>query len=427
MTLAPRPKVFISSTVYDFRDLRSALKSWIENRGFDVLMSEYNDFSKPLDVSTYDACLEAIRNCQYFVLLIGGRAGAYYDKNNRISVTRREYREAYECLQQRRLKILSFVRKEIWNVRADRKALQEALSEDYCRTHGIAQEERKELVAHKSELVNDADDILAFIAEVAKEEEVAKASLTGGPFPIGNWVHSFDNFSEITDALRMQFLLSSDTDTMAVKANLEQELLSDLQQLMRKKNGTIERVTRRASASRDAFAGDLMAASDFDPLHLNHIMEYSLFGLSAGYWLDCRALDAAINSGCFLEIDVEGSAYRIGLVQKAMIDLRNGITRLKDMKSQFETKITEFNTAFLKNAQTKQGAQIPNHFLIVLYAMADAQDNVIDLISALLSFLQGNLLKLNELKLRPSSPLAKGSDNMFKEVPTIEELRSAMS
>jgi hypothetical protein len=35
---AQRPKVFISSTIYVFRDLRSALKYWLEELGYDVLL-----------------------------------------------------------------------------------------------------------------------------------------------------------------------------------------------------------------------------------------------------------------------------------------------------------------------------------------------------------------------------------------------------
>lgn len=39
-----KPVVFISSTIYDFRDLRSALKFWLEEFGYEVMASEWNDF-----------------------------------------------------------------------------------------------------------------------------------------------------------------------------------------------------------------------------------------------------------------------------------------------------------------------------------------------------------------------------------------------
>ena len=37
-------------TVYDFLDLRSALKLWLEEYGYDVLMSEFDDCTQVPDL-----------------------------------------------------------------------------------------------------------------------------------------------------------------------------------------------------------------------------------------------------------------------------------------------------------------------------------------------------------------------------------------
>ncbi len=66
-----RPRIFISSTVYDFRDLRSALKFWLEEFGYEVLLSEANDFPQNPSDGSYDSCLDVIDGCDYFVLLVG--------------------------------------------------------------------------------------------------------------------------------------------------------------------------------------------------------------------------------------------------------------------------------------------------------------------------------------------------------------------
>jgi hypothetical protein len=50
-----RPTIFLSSTIYDFSDLRSALKDYLEDRGCRVLASEYTDFTRPLDTHSYEA------------------------------------------------------------------------------------------------------------------------------------------------------------------------------------------------------------------------------------------------------------------------------------------------------------------------------------------------------------------------------------
>jgi hypothetical protein len=63
------PTFFLSSTIYDFRDLRSAVKFYLEELGCRVLASEYNDFLKPLDRHSYEACLKAIEQTDYFVLV----------------------------------------------------------------------------------------------------------------------------------------------------------------------------------------------------------------------------------------------------------------------------------------------------------------------------------------------------------------------
>jgi hypothetical protein len=42
-----KPAVFISSTVHDFRDLRSALKFWLEELGYEV-MAKYAPVDNPI-------------------------------------------------------------------------------------------------------------------------------------------------------------------------------------------------------------------------------------------------------------------------------------------------------------------------------------------------------------------------------------------
>jgi Domain of unknown function (DUF4062) len=78
-----RPTIFISSTIYDFRDMRSAIKDHLEENGCRVLASEFNDFTKPLDKHSYQACLDTIQQADFFLLLVGTRVGGWYDQPNR--------------------------------------------------------------------------------------------------------------------------------------------------------------------------------------------------------------------------------------------------------------------------------------------------------------------------------------------------------
>jgi hypothetical protein len=126
-----RPRIFVSSTIYDFRDLRSAVKFWLEKLGYDVQMSDHADFDKPLDTNSYDACLRAIDTCQYFVLFIGSRVGGPYNNIDRTSITRMEYRRAYERFKSGKLTLVPFVRREVWDIREDRKALTAYLTSEF--------------------------------------------------------------------------------------------------------------------------------------------------------------------------------------------------------------------------------------------------------------------------------------------------------
>lgn len=74
-----KPRIFISSTILDFADLRSSLRYWLTEAAFDVQMSEHSDFDKDSSMNSYEACLETIATCEYFILIIGSRKGGMYD------------------------------------------------------------------------------------------------------------------------------------------------------------------------------------------------------------------------------------------------------------------------------------------------------------------------------------------------------------
>src|SRR4051812_45860765 len=90
-----RLTVFVSSTIRDFGPVRRDLKTWLEARGINARMSEYNDFPVARGVHSHDACLAAIAGCNLYVLLVGDRFGGRY-KGTPKSITWREYDEAYE-------------------------------------------------------------------------------------------------------------------------------------------------------------------------------------------------------------------------------------------------------------------------------------------------------------------------------------------
>jgi hypothetical protein len=223
-----RPTIFISSTIYDFRDLRGAIKDHLESNGCRVLASEFNDFTKPLDQHSYQACLDTIAQADYFLLLIGTRVGGLVDKANRISITRQEYRTAYELAQTGKIRLLSFVRDEVWTHRQDVKELQKYLESLTELDDSI----RKKVAAYPNRMADDSDAIGSFIEEVSRNKETSEAAREKGAMPVGNWIHTFKNFSEIRDVLDPLILRGMPVNKAAGRKALQNQLVTLLRQLV---------------------------------------------------------------------------------------------------------------------------------------------------------------------------------------------------
>lgn len=103
------PKVFISSTCFDLREIRDSLSRFVENFGFDPVLSEYGDVFYHPDLHTHDACIHEISNCQLFILIIGGRFGGTYVNDKGKSITNAEYEAAKEL----KIPIFTYIKKNV--------------------------------------------------------------------------------------------------------------------------------------------------------------------------------------------------------------------------------------------------------------------------------------------------------------------------
>jgi len=101
-----RPRIFISSTYYDLKHLRSSLENFIESLGYEPVLSEKGDIAYTPDVALDESCYREVRNTDVFVLIVGGRYGAeksetrtslpksFFERYD--SITKEEYRNAVE-------------------------------------------------------------------------------------------------------------------------------------------------------------------------------------------------------------------------------------------------------------------------------------------------------------------------------------------
>ncbi len=324
------PTFFLSSTIYDFKDLRSALKFYLEEQGCTVLASEYNDFLKPLDKHSYEACLKAIEQADYFVLLIGTRVGGWFNPEQRISITRQEYRHAYELQEAGKLKILTFVRAEVWQAREERKELA-----SYLASLPYSESERRKIEAYPSKFAEDAEFITAFINEVGRHRDTARALKSGGPLPSGNWIHVFQDFDEVISALQAQVFSGIPVAEAALRRLLRSEVLEILRRSILKvpghvgsPRGAVEEFLRKypltiENKGEDFFEIDT-AAWDGLTWYAYHLIALQFHPM---------ILDSAIVSPFFLDFSSSTNAFEETPLHRALVSLREEIRRFNESNS----------------------------------------------------------------------------------------------
>lgn len=70
------PRVFISSTYYDLRYVRSSLSNHVGSLGFKPVLSEKGDIPYAHTVPLDESCYRTVEGCDILVLIIGGRYGS---------------------------------------------------------------------------------------------------------------------------------------------------------------------------------------------------------------------------------------------------------------------------------------------------------------------------------------------------------------
>jgi hypothetical protein len=416
-----RPTFFISSTIYDFRDLRSALKFHLEEQGCKVLASEFNDFEKPLDRHSYDACLKSIHSADYFVLLIGSRAGGWYDEENQVSITQREYREAYDLQKAGKLKLLNFVRSEVWQAKDDRRELVKFLE-----SSSLDEKTRSGITGHSSKSASNPEFLFKFINEVSRNEETKLAVRGQGAAPSGNWIHLFSGFRDIIDVLNGQVFASIPVEDMTIRRLLRRELREFLGQCLVKYKETV--LSPRNTIDRFHQEHPITVKSrddDFTTVSTKRWDSISTLSIHLlARTLHPVVLPQALSRPTFLEFERATNSYKETPVHEALIRLQNEIRRFNQSNTSENLSIVfeQSPRARVRGATT---VEIETKRLAILLHLLDRWSNVLDLSSSILKHLDGAPFKFPDL--RPDTPIQGMQEELDAERATENDITSYLS
>jgi len=127
-------RVFVSSTCYDLSLLRSQLRIFIQNLGYEPMMSDYSDLLYDPRQHTHTSCIDEVSSADVVVLIIGSRFGGkvvpealtkvdfdslqepgktieFLKKKENISITQLEILKAIES----GIPIFTFVDNAVWH------------------------------------------------------------------------------------------------------------------------------------------------------------------------------------------------------------------------------------------------------------------------------------------------------------------------
>src|SRR5690606_9114511 len=148
------------------------------------------------------------------------------------------YRHAYKRFLAGQLTLIPFVRRELWDIRQDRRELESFLRREQSLRAELGEDEAKSIAMHPSRFVNDADAIFAFLDEISRADEMRWATDSERERPAGNWIHTFSNFEEIVATLKHALGLSTRLRRRGLEANLQEELVSNIHRLLERDEDT---------------------------------------------------------------------------------------------------------------------------------------------------------------------------------------------
>jgi hypothetical protein len=360
-------KIFISSTIYDFSDLRSALKYYLNEYGYEVYMSENSDFPKDSSQNSYDSCLSVIEQCDYFILLIGGRTGGLIkDKNDEIiSITRKEYRKAYEIFQKGKIKkLINFVRNDTWVLKEDRAELKK-----FC--ENIDNEQTKQ--------IDKPEHVFSFIDEVRRLDEIKSRNKSSPLYAKNNWITTFNDFTDIINCVNVELNIKPSISKLVWISNITEEIKQNFKQIIVNKNQNYSGIQRTVTHIRNKCVEQLKS---------NNRMEVSLTKdectLIVGTFirnlnLKKYVLQHSILEGVYLEYNVVKNVTEANAFYEWVIDLIGEIDYVNNGKDFFEKGFYHLLNITRLGLNSDDTVDVKYEDIVWFIALHDKINNIINI------------------------------------------------
>ncbi len=391
------PSVFISSTVKEFRDLRSAIAYSLRTQGFTVFLSEAADFDVRGDRSAIDECRANIRQSDYYLLLIGSNRGNVTPEG--ISITREEYRVAREhFLSSGHPRLFLYLR----------QASEIALSgnPDTQKVAGI----------------DDPVHLGSFIGEVQKPQ------MEGAP----NYLTRFHDFEDLFQSLAGRMNLGRNLAEKLARYSLESELLANLAVLVSRTSSGIafpshwylSRTREEVSITAKELDKDVVISPD-------HIVSLvlALVGRTQGEDICTTAMEESLSRGVFLTFNRTTGVMEESPHHKDLGQLVDDIQKLRKLDS--PTSSQDWDWEILKDIKNRwrgrpHSLDIAAWKLVKAFAYYDRLDNVFIGHLAIVRMLLG----LDDERLphprRPVTPIAGEEKHMGDQLVPVAEVANLL-
>ncbi len=195
------PRLFISSTCYDLQEIRFQLRRFIQEIGYEPIMSEFGDIFYDLGKHVQDACKEEITRSNIFILIVGNNYGSLYHRHSDKgavpdSVTLQEFRKALEVGIPKYIFLNRFVQHDFENYRR-------TLSKQLARHFSEKKIEEADVEKTRTYIKERFDATYPFPQEAYRYVFYFLDIIYS--LDINNAVFPFESFEDIRETLRKQW------------------------------------------------------------------------------------------------------------------------------------------------------------------------------------------------------------------------------